>query len=94
MKSDFGAAMRQALKLMRAQNVMEATRVIQRALAGLGAALAGDSRARTRADPPAPAENFRGRRSRRRSPSKQERERRRNAPRRPSGPRGVRLARS
>ncbi len=34
MKIDFGAAMRQALKLTRSQNVMEATRVIQRALAG------------------------------------------------------------
>jgi poly(hydroxyalkanoate) depolymerase family esterase len=34
MKIDFGAAMRQALKLTRAQNVMEATRVIQRALGG------------------------------------------------------------
>ena len=34
MKNDFAAAMRQALQLTRAQNVMEATRVIQRALAG------------------------------------------------------------
>ena len=32
MKSDFGAAMRQALDLVRSQDVMEATRVIQRAL--------------------------------------------------------------
>ncbi len=35
MKNDFGAAMRQALQLTGAQNLMEATRVIQRALAGL-----------------------------------------------------------
>ena len=34
MKIDFGAAMRQALQLTRAQNLIEATRVIQRALAG------------------------------------------------------------
>ena len=36
MKTDFGAAMREALKLTRSQNVMEATRVIQRALSGGG----------------------------------------------------------
>jgi poly(hydroxyalkanoate) depolymerase family esterase len=36
MKMDFGAAMRQALRLTRAQNVMEATRVIQRSLGGGG----------------------------------------------------------
>jgi poly(hydroxyalkanoate) depolymerase family esterase len=34
MKIDFGAAMRQALELTRNQNLMEATRVIQRALSG------------------------------------------------------------
>ena len=34
MKNDFAAAMHEALQLTRAQNVMEATRVIQRALAG------------------------------------------------------------
>ena len=35
MKIDFGAAMRQALQLTRGQNLIEATEVIQRALAGL-----------------------------------------------------------
>lgn len=35
MKIDFGAAMRQALQLTRAQDLMEATKVIQRALAGM-----------------------------------------------------------
>ena len=34
MKIDFGAAMRQALELTRSQDLMEATRVIQRALSG------------------------------------------------------------
>ncbi len=36
MTSNFGIAMRQALQLTRAQNLMEATRVIQRALGGRG----------------------------------------------------------
>jgi poly(hydroxyalkanoate) depolymerase family esterase len=36
MKTVFGAAMRHATKLTRAQNVIEATRVIQRALSGRG----------------------------------------------------------
>ncbi len=38
MTLDFSAAMRRALQLTRAQNVMEATQVIQRALTGRGAA--------------------------------------------------------
>ena len=38
MTLDFSAAMRRALQLTRAQNVMEATRVIQRALTGRGRA--------------------------------------------------------
>ena len=36
MTSNFGTAMRQALQLTRAQNLMEATRIIQRALGGRG----------------------------------------------------------
>ena len=42
MTLDFSAAMRRALQLTRAQNVMEATQVIQRALTGRGAALPVD----------------------------------------------------
>ncbi len=42
MKTDFGAAMRQALQLTREQNLMEATKVIQRALAGFEPAPAAD----------------------------------------------------
>src|SRR5271166_3136714 len=38
MTLDFSAAMRRALQLTRAQNVIEATRVIQRAVTGGGAA--------------------------------------------------------
>ena len=38
MTSDFSAAMRRALQLTRAANVMEATRVIQRALGGRASA--------------------------------------------------------
>ena len=56
MKSDFAAAMRQALNLVRSQNVMEATRVIQRALTDQGADLspADDSRERAPILPPPP----------------------------------------
>ena len=42
MKIDFGAAMRQALELTRNQNLMEATRVIQRALGGSAPAPSDD----------------------------------------------------
>ena len=41
MKPDFGAAMREAFDLTRAQKLMEATRVIQRALTGRGAVARG-----------------------------------------------------
>ena len=52
MKIDFSAAMRQALQLTRAQNVMEATRVIQRALAGPAAPPADDQTALVLPPPP------------------------------------------
>ena len=42
MKTVFSTAMRQATQLTRAQNVIEATRVIQRALSGRGHALSPD----------------------------------------------------
>ena len=55
MKTDFGAAMRQALQLTREQNLMEATKVIQRALAGFEPAPAADQpRANAQALPPPP----------------------------------------
>jgi hypothetical protein len=56
MKMDFSATMRQALRLTRAQNVMEATRVIQRALAGrsLGAPAADEPRESALFLPPPP----------------------------------------
>ena len=44
MKTVFGAAMRHATKLTRAQNVIEATRVIQRALSGRGPDFSSDQR--------------------------------------------------
>ena len=44
MKPDFGAAMREAFELTRAQKLMEATRVIQRALTGRGAVAPGAER--------------------------------------------------
>ena len=53
MKTDFGAAMREALQLTHGQNLIEATKVIQRALAGLEPAPAADRpRTTTRALPP------------------------------------------
>ena len=42
MKTVFSTTMRQATQLMREQNVIEATRVIQRALSGRGHALSPD----------------------------------------------------
>ncbi len=55
MKTDFGAAMRQALQLTREQNLMEATKVIQRALAGFEPAPAADQPgANAQALPPPP----------------------------------------
>ena len=56
MKMEFSAALRQALQLTRAQNVMEATRVIQRALAGrsLGAPAADELRESGLLLPPPP----------------------------------------
>ena len=56
MGTDFGAAMRQALQLVRSQNVMEATRVIQRALANRGGDVspADDSREPGLIPPPSP----------------------------------------
>ncbi len=53
MKTDFSAAMRQAAKLTRSQNVMEATRVIQRALADAAAPPADAPRETTLVLPPA-----------------------------------------
>jgi poly(hydroxyalkanoate) depolymerase family esterase len=54
MGTDFGTAMRQALQLVRLQNVSEATRVIQRALAERGgdASPVGDPRERVMIPPP------------------------------------------
>ncbi len=55
MTSVFGAAMRQALQLTRQRNLIEATRVIQRALAGRGPAAPAEQpleSARLRAPPP------------------------------------------
>ena len=43
MRSDFSAAMRRALQLTRTENVIEATRVIQRALGGGKAAPPADA---------------------------------------------------
>jgi hypothetical protein len=56
-KTDFSAAMRQAMLLTCAQNLMEATRVIQRALAGSGPATppVDEPRERAPALPPPPA---------------------------------------
>src|SRR5271157_2545673 len=56
MNPDFSAAMRQALQLTRSQNLMEATRVIQRALAGLERAAppVDEPRERALAPPPPP----------------------------------------
>jgi poly(hydroxyalkanoate) depolymerase family esterase len=56
MKPDFSAAMRQALQLTRSQNLMEATRVIQRVLAGLERAAppVDEPRERALALPPPP----------------------------------------
>ncbi|HMK90268.1 MAG TPA: hypothetical protein VK446_11635, partial [Methylocystis sp.] len=56
MGTDFGAAMRQALQLVRSQNVLEATRVIQRALAdrGADASPVDETRERALISPPSP----------------------------------------
>ena len=95
MKNDFGAAMRQALQLTRAQNLMEATKVIQRALAGLetAAPAADQPRANAQALPPPPKVSGTADASIRRSLSKR---RTRARPTRRAGlpgARGVRSAR-
>jgi poly(hydroxyalkanoate) depolymerase family esterase len=55
-KTDFSATIRQALQLTRAQNLMEATRVVQRALVGSGPAAppVDEPRERALAPPPPP----------------------------------------
>ena len=55
-KTDFSATIRQALHLTRAQNLMEATRVVQRALVGSGPAAppVDEPRERALAPPPPP----------------------------------------